>query len=308
MLRIANDHDSRLEAASSDPDILAMYTPFHAQRLIYQNLMAQYFSARNVSKGNTQLWEKSLDAMATQWINAWEGMVFNHYPKGTPEATAIFPQNKAPFQSSRYDERMIALEALQLTLAGYPLLAAVATDVAAKLVILQNARNVQREQFGKIDLASSLVEDQRLVLADLLDDDLCRLKIKYRSNITMVENFYDLSLLRQSVSDSDAYFQYSSAVEAGTTTAVAVPSKLMMSANASCNFSNNSNLAELQFFFSASASASDNPVKTTVLPNELAEGTAAESGWAPGTIFIIIKNTGTVTAEFDLTVVEAVTG
>ena len=48
--------------------------------------------------------------------------------------------------------------------------------------------------------------------------------------------------------------------------------------------------------------ATENPIHTTVLPQEMAEGTAAESGWAPGTIFLIVKNTGTVTADFELRV------
>ena len=122
----------------------------------------------------------------------------------------------------------------------------------------------------------------------------------------MVENFFDLGLLRKPSSDADAIFRHSGMVEADATSAVAVSAKLTMSAKATCTFSNNSNQAELQFFFSANASASDHLLKITVLPNESAESTAAEAGWAPGTGFIIVKNTGLVTADFEMTVVEAV--
>ncbi len=44
-------------------------------------------------------------------------------------------------------------------------------------------------------------------------------------------------------------------------------------------------------------------------PNESATGTAAESGWVPGANFIIVKNVGALTAEFEgmlVTVVEGV--
>ncbi len=306
MLRIANHHDARLDAAKADPDILALYTPFHAALLVFRTLMAQLVSGLGVSKGNTQQWEKTLDEMANNWINAWEGMVFNFYPRGTPEATAIFPNNKTPFQNARYDERMLAVEALHDTLLTYPSLTAAATDVNTRLTTLRSAREVQLEQFGKTDFSAIQIEAQRKILADLLDNDLCKLKVKYRPDMEMVQSFFDPSQLRKSVNDNDAVFQYSSAVEAGTTMAVILPTKLQMSANAACTFTNTSNLAELQFFFSASASAADNPVKTTVLPNESAEGTAAESGWAPGCLFLIVKNMGTVTAEFDMVVMEAV--
>lgn len=307
MLRIANDHDARLEAASKDdPAIMAIYTVFHAALLVFRTLMVQWVSGKGIGKRNTQSWTELLDEMSAKWINVWEGLVFGVYPKGTPEATAIFPNNKFPFQNAIYDERMIAVEALQLTLQGYETLTVVEKDVEAKLALLKEARQVQQEQFGKTGFSSGKVEAQRVVLANLLDDDLCDLKKLYRSNPGMVEKFFDLSLLRKPANDTEAIFQHSGTVEAGATTAVPVPAKLTMSANAVCTFANKSNLAELAFFFSANASAGDNPLKTTVLPNESAEGTAAESGWAPGTNYIIVKNPGSVTAEYELMVVEGV--
>ena len=181
-----------------------------------------------------------------------------------------------------------------------------ATNVADKLVLLNDARDTQTAGFGTNDFSASMIEDQRLVLANLLDDDLCDLRKKYRNNIKMVENYFDLAELRKPSSDSDAQFAFNGAVEAGMTSAVPVPDRLVLSANAACVFSNKSNLTDLQFFFSANASAADNPVKTTVSPMETVQATAAESGWAPGAKFVIVKNTGTVTAEFELFVTEAV--
>ena len=299
MLQLANDHDARLDAAKGDPDILALYTPFHAALLIFRTLMAVWFSSRGIGKGLTQTWEELLDDMTKDWIDIWQGMVFAIYPSGTPEATAIFPQKKAPFQSGKYDERMMAIDALYVTLLNYPALEAVATAVNAKIIILTEVRKIQREQFGRTDFSGNNIEAQRVVLANLMDNNLGDLKKKYRSNISLVESYYDLALLRKVVNDSDAVFNASGAVEAGATSAIAIPQKMNLSANATSTFTNRSNLAELQFFFSASASAADNPIKTTVLPNESASGTVAESGWAPGTNFIIVKNIGTVTAEFE---------
>ncbi|MBK9013159.1 MAG: hypothetical protein IPM82_03195 [Saprospiraceae bacterium] len=45
-----------------------------------------------------------------------------------------------------------------------------------------------------------------------------------------------------------------------------------------------------------------------MLAMQTAQTNAAESGWAPGAKFIIVKNLGTVTAEFELAVTEAVEG
>lgn len=306
MMRIANDHDARLEVAKDDPDILRLYTPFHAALLVFRSLMAQWVSGKGVGKGRTQTWQECLDEMASKWINVWEGLVYSVYPRGTAEATAIFPQNKAPFQKTPYDERMVAVEALHTTLQNYPALEAAAREVQAKLALLTTARQAQKQQLGKTGFSSSKLEEQRLVLANLLDDNLCALKIKYRSNPSMVENFFDLSFLRKASNDSEAIFRYSGTVGAGATAAVALPAKLTMGTNAACTFTNSSNQGELEFYFSANASASDSPVKTTVLPNENSEGTAAESGWAPGTNYIIVKNLGQLTNDFEVMVMEAV--
>lgn len=303
MLYLANDHASRLEAAKDDPDILALYTPFLASTVAYRSLMAQWTSNKSQGKGKTNDWGDHLDEMAKVWIYEWEGKVFSVYPKHTPEAMAIFPNNKAPLITGRYDERILALEALVLTLANYPALAALKDEIGGKLEAVKAVRQQQKEQFGKIGLLRSKVEDHRKALADLLDDNLCALKIKYRKNLDMLDNFFDLGLLRKIVSDSDAFFQYAGAVEAGKTLMLPLPEKLAVSANSACTFTNQSGQADLHFFFAANGLATDAPAKVAAAPNESLEGTAAEAGWAPDTHYLIVKNLGTLTAEFELSVV-----
>ncbi|MCU0346296.1 MAG: hypothetical protein MUC59_05115, partial [Saprospiraceae bacterium] len=168
------------------------------------------------------------------------------------------------------------------------------------------ARSVQTEGFGTKQFTASMMEEQRLVLANLLDDNLCDLKKKYRSNIKMVENYFDLGELRRQSTDTDSRFMFSGAVEPGMTAAVTLPDKLKLSANADSVFVNRSNQVELQFFYAVNASAADNPVKTTVLAMQSVQTTAADAGWGPGAKYLIVKNAGAVTAEFELQVTEAV--
>ncbi len=306
MLRIANHHFARLQAMKADPIILVLFNLFEPAILLYRNMFSNLNSSESISLSNTALFEKLLDEMADNWFDDWQTMVRPIYGTDTIEFIAIFPHGKAPFQSSQYAMRMVAVEGLHTTLLTYPLLSAVAADVAAKLVLLNNARDTQTEGFGTNIFTASMIEDQRLVLADLMDDNLCDLKKKYRKNIKMVENYFDLAELRKPSSDADSRFVFSGAVEAGMTSAVPVPDKFKLSANDSCVFWNKSNMAELQFFFSANASAADNSIKTSVLAMTTAQTNAAESGWAPGAKFIIVKNLGTVTSEFELRMTEAV--
>jgi len=308
MLRIANHHYARLQAMRSDPAILVLLNQFEPALLLYRTMFSNLDSQEGISVSNTTSFTGLLDEMARSWFNKWQTMVRQVYEVGTPEFIAIFPRGKEPFQSIEYDLRMVAVEALHTTLLTFPALNDVALDVEAKLVLLNDTRAKQTEGFGVNAFTASMIEEQRLVLANLLDNNLCDLKKKYRLNIKMVENYFDLSELRKPSNDSDARFMSSGAAEAGMTTAVPLPDKLNMSANALSVFVNKSNQIELQFFFSANAAASDNPVKATVLAMQSVETNAADAGWAPGAKYIIVKNLGTVTAEFELQVTEAVEG
>ncbi len=296
---IASDHDSRLEIGIADPEILALYTPFNVEKNIYQNLMSQWLSVKGVSKGKTKSWEDELDVVTKTTIYIWEGKIFSVFPKNTATALEIFPNNKSPLTASKYEERLIALTAFHLTLGNYPELADLTIEVGEKVEEIKLLRKVQTEYFNRINLAVSKVEAQRKVLSKMCNNNLSTLKIKFCDNIDLVKLYFDFNLLRRNVNDNDAIFQFNGAVEAGTTFTVVLPEKLAISANASCIFTNQSALLDLQFFFSANGSAADNPVMTTVAANESVTGTAAESGWAPGANFLIVKNTGAVTAEFE---------
>lgn len=308
MLLISNDHEYRLAAATDDPDILAIYNIYQPEAAIYRNLMALWGSSKGMGKFRTQSWEDKLDEITATTFNAWEGKVFNVYPSNTPEATAIFPNGKTAFVNGKYEERLTAFDALIITLAEFPALAALKTEIENTLNEVKLLRKQQQEQFGKINIASGNVEVQRKVLADLLDDNLCKLKIKYRKNLATAEKFYDLSLLRRSVSDTEGLFQFSGTVEGGMNFMLALPEKLVVNTNTTCTFTNLSGSVELEFFFAANGSDTDSAIKTTVQPNESATGTAAESGWAPNANFVIVKNLGTITAEFEGILVTMVEG
>ncbi len=104
--------------------------------------------------------------MSDYWFDEWQTMVRQVFETWTPEFKAIFPRNKEPFQRIQYDLRMVAVEGLHKTLLNYPALKDAATHVAAKLVILNDARNTQTEGFGTTAFTSSMIEEQRIVLAE----------------------------------------------------------------------------------------------------------------------------------------------
>ncbi len=308
MRLIINDHVLKLETASEDPEILAIYDLTEPKRIAYNLLLTQWESGKGIGKGKTRTWEDLLDEINDTVLNVWEGQVTYYFPKDTPTYIAIFPGGRMAITTGRYEDRLQALDTFSLTLVSYSSLEALKRTVDDKLVEIKLARKQQRSQYDKVGFKSTELEEMRVELADILDDNLCKLKIKYRTNLKMVENFFDRSLLRKNVSDEDFMFQSAGTVEAGASFLITLPKKLLISTNATCQFMNQSGLVDLQFFFVANGTNLDNPVKTTVQPDESIETTAAEAGWAPGMGFLVVKNIGTMSAEFDLSVMAATEG
>lgn len=300
---IANDHLDRLFAGKADPAILALYTPFLAEVDIYETLMEELESIEGMSKSGTFTWEEKLDEITKVTVFDWVRTVETAYGRNSAEVVAIFPNKKEPIARAPYAQRMTSLGALYKTLENYlPTLADLRTEVGNTVDDLKLTRQTQRGRIVTIPQKGSEVEAQRIVLANFMDNDLGRLKEKFRQNVDLVENYFNFNLLRKPAKETSGDFVFSGTAEAGLTVPVALPANLTMSTNMLCTFRNLSNTVELVFFFSAHGGATESPIHTTVLPEEVAEGTAAESGWAPGTIFLIVKNTGTVTADFELRV------
>jgi len=73
MLKIANDHDARLEAEKlNDPVFQPLYDRFHPEVLVFRTLMTKRNTGLGVSKSKTQDVEELFDLLANNWIKKWE--------------------------------------------------------------------------------------------------------------------------------------------------------------------------------------------------------------------------------------------
>ncbi len=306
MLGIANDHDSRLNGAIGDPDILAIYTVFHALLLVFQNLYSAWKAAVSLRMSRTLSLTNQFRLLSETWIKAWEGKVHSVFPEGSPEALAIFPKKRAPFQKGTYDERINAVNTLSTSMSSHPSLATVKADVDAKYAILVAARDVQKQAMQNVSSASIEVEKQRTTMGQYLYKDLGLLMAKFFMDPTEVVQFYNLSLLRRSSSEADGQFNLGGTVNPGSSLVVSVPKKFELSINVSFLIANSEGGSELHFFFADSASTADSAQKATILPGESLEATAGEMGWSTERNILIVKNAGSLTAEYEMTVTEAV--
>jgi hypothetical protein len=304
MLRIGNDHDSRLSAEVSDPEIEALWNFLHPILVAFQTLFSAWKASISYRMSMTLALTKLFKQLGDEWIKAWEGKVYNSFPEGTPEAMAIFPNKRKPFQSGTYEERIIAVNTLAESLAPYADLAALKLDVEAKYTALTKARNIQKQAMASEGKNASDLENQRIEVGDVLYKDLGSLMAKFYKKPTDVERFFNLSLIRRSSSESDGTFSQDGMVGAGASLVVSIPKKFELSISATFIFANSEGGSELHFFFADSAATTDSPNKGVVAPGESLEITAGEMGWSATNTIFIVKNAGGVTAEYELTATE----
>ncbi|MBK8564363.1 MAG: hypothetical protein IPN76_13755 [Saprospiraceae bacterium] len=88
--------------------------------------------------------------------------------------------------------------------------------------------------------------------------------------------------------------------------AIAIPEKFVPSIGANFIFANSGGGSELHCFFAASASATDSPQKAVVVPGETVETTRKQMGCSAANSLLIVKNTGALTAEFEVAASEGV--
>lgn len=192
-----NDHLSKLTSEQADPDILALVTRTQPPSTAYSGAYSNWISARATYKGHTQLLDNLLNDLSSTKIKQWDIQIQAQFLEGTPEYTMILPNRRGPFQTGTKDERLSEVEALAQRLLGYAALAATQADVAAFGTALRTARDNQQQKEQLVSMASDVLENARLDLCIMMYGNLGVLMDKYRDTPAVIENFWQLDLIRR---------------------------------------------------------------------------------------------------------------
>lgn len=304
MLKIAIDHESRLKG-STDALIVAILAFFSPILAVYSELYTAWQASIRSRMGKTLALTNNFELLSKPWIREWQRKVYDEFDEESPEARALFPDNKSPFQKLGYDERIQAVRTLAHVMENYPALATVKADVEAKLLLLETARDEQKQAMQKVGESADALEKQRLALADALYKDLADLMGNHYQKPTDAERYFDLTQLRRSSTDADTSFSQEGQVDAETSVVISIPKRFELGINANFIFANSEGGSELHVFFAESASVTDSPNKAVVLPGTTLDTRAGELGWNVGKGILIVRNMGTMTSEFEMTGMEA---
>lgn len=201
-LIIIVDHASRLFAASSDPDIMGIYNrtkPLHDE---YAGKWSDSVTemARRASV-TLELKQKMVELTDVK-VPKWDATVQLTYLPGTPQYKAIFNHGRTALRTGSYDYRIGIVDSMAKVLKDYPALAALQTEVENYHKSLISLRDLRNQRDLDVARASENLELARIGVSDIMFANLGFLMNKHYQNPSLVEKYFDLSLLRTHASEN----------------------------------------------------------------------------------------------------------
>ena len=306
MLSLSLDHYGKLVAAAAiNPDIVPLRDDYEPVNLKYQAGYAAWKGAEGTHEGSTLNVEDLLKQLNSE-IRSWEGTVRYVFPEDSPQERSIFPNKRVPFQSGTYEQRISAVQTLAEKLATYttkPLLVTLSATVQAFYDGIEAARLSQMGNEMDISASNATLEQDRISCATGMYGNLGQLMYIFRRTPTDVEQFWDLTLLRNLTGEP---FKEVVTInpEAIKTVNLTDSQRDEIEADTAIKLENTSSAGiVLKAGFSDAANAAP-PFFITVAHTTQRQLTASELGWSSDKKYLVIQNenteTGTMKVEIDL--------
>lgn len=197
------DHEAKLMANQSDPVVAAILVSFSPVLQSFKVTDVNLRIALGEYKGETQTVEELFTELSKVELPSWELPIFMEFPKGSPEATALLPQGRKPFQTGTYESRIQEIKVLGDKCAAITNLLPLSVNILAFHVQIESARQLQQSSGeGQVVNLRSLRETARVSLCQAMYGNLALLMNHHKTDPTLVANYFDLSLVRHKSSKS----------------------------------------------------------------------------------------------------------
>jgi len=281
MLILSVDHNSKLLAESTDPDIAVLKTRNEPVAEAYSDAYVEWISARASYSGATRAFKILLKELSSKRIRDWDIQIQVVYSNDTPEYVSILPKGRNPFQKGSYEHIINNVNALAKSLADYPALAATKTDVENFYAEMLSKRNTQQVKEEGVRLKSEELEKARVESAITMYGNLGILMDKFRYNTENVKRFFELHLIKTPPKNKDTYSGELAGGDMGVAASRIKDKNIFM-------LYNNGD-TPLLFFTAKTAADKDNGAGFKLEPHTSATKTAVELGEA-GNKFLKVKN------------------
>ena len=203
MLLILRDHLPRLDGEKADPEIATLYNRTLPVFQDYQTSYSNWSVAKGSHEGETKRFNLMLDELSEVKVKEWEATVRVVFNEDSPDYLVIFPEGRTGFRSGAYDMRIQHVSDLAGRLTNYVQFEDLKTEVDTYCKALEGQRNTQTKAAEKVKASSVTLEEKRLASAEMLYGNLGFLMNKHRANPLQIEKYFDLSLLRSTVTNGE---------------------------------------------------------------------------------------------------------
>jgi hypothetical protein len=200
MLTLSTDTHAKLKAEESNPVIASIISVYEPVFMAYRSIYEQYDYRVGDYRGATDGFEDLLEQLP-QKLREWESPIRAVYIEDSPQEVTIFPNKRTPFISGTYENRLSALGTLSQKTTADPALAGVAALISSFYNTALAARLAQQTDEGSVGEIADLRDNQRVLLANELMGVLGQLMFFHRHNLSQVERYFDMSLLRDTGDD-----------------------------------------------------------------------------------------------------------
>ncbi len=201
-LSLGTDHLAKLTANNADPVVAAIEATFGPVLQAYVTTEQNLSAALGDYKGETMTVEQLFDELSATRLAYWEGQVFYHFPKGSVQATQLFPKGRSSFYDGTYEQRILAIKTLGNKCAQIATLQPLSLNVLAFHTQMASARALQQSSGeGQVALLRDLRQSAWTVMCNEMYGNLGLLMHHHRTDPRQVERYFDLQLLRTKAED-----------------------------------------------------------------------------------------------------------
>ena len=197
MLSLSADHKAKLSYhGATNPDVNTLYLLFEPIHTAFTVKYAKVVANFGAYKSATSTVEALAADLSRTQIKSWDVKIQNVYEDHTADYKLIMHSGRALFQSGTYEQRLLAVQSLAVSLAAYPLLSTVLTSVQAFATAFQNARSQQQELEGGDTNLRVELEQAREDLALVMHRIFGQLIFLFAHQPGTIQSFYELQYLK----------------------------------------------------------------------------------------------------------------
>jgi hypothetical protein len=189
---ISTDHISRLRSQQGDvyfDELIAFVSPY---RLKFESILSEWKSNNGIYHGRTLVLQNLIKELTDEKVPTWSGKIQALYHKNTHQYQAIFFKGLTVFTLSTYESRINEVKTLNLTLAKYPELADVKSDVEHYYNVLIKTRDEQQKYEGLVKTSRTSLKEVHKTLADAMYRNLAMLMAKFYKKPASIIDFFEL--------------------------------------------------------------------------------------------------------------------